>query len=953
MKKPLALFICLIMIISSVPVFTASAEESLTANPEAYPDYCDPGYGALYAHAIAGDDSSQTWQRWHKDVLGFNAERDVRYFFLPKTADDNKIEIYNNYSEGTVTIGDTVIESHRSAIVEYSEGEKIIAYRNKGTANEKRYTFMVIKSDAEASVYVNDASGSYVDCNGKTQTTDLWSFLIQNKENSVADSKCSIVDENGVQNTTLKKIKGRGNTNWKETDKKPFNLTFYDKTTIGDTTDKKFSFVSNAKDSTLLRNAIMYDLAYNVDSPYACDQSFVDFFVNGVYRGSYIACRKVDLGKNSVVSLKDESDDMDTGFNFLVEVDVWNYKSDVYFVSDQGYHVVLKTPDLDDYDETDPSMKAKYDFISSTYQRLEDALYEGTLEDVEKICDMDSLATQYLLQEFGKNCDGGYTSTFFTYNAAEDKFYAAPLWDCDSCLGAVDCVREGCSTSTIDHKGWTTRTAKYENTINPLGQSFYVKGTTSDGKTFEDLCSEIWAERFIPQINVLLGNAESAGKLKSIDEYASSIEKSAFINYTMWDFMWNCASKNKSLNKKYEDTVSGETEYMTDWIEARADWISKQFNSETTNTNRTVYFTTDLDWDNVHFYVWSGTNAPQKWPGTSAERTDFSYKGNPVYKAEFADNVTSIIFNNGTSGEQTIDISLSNDTNLYITTNSSGKINEEGYDIYYVDADTFDESQYTTSAETTTPDEVPTTVEITTNATDTSTEATTITSEETEATSTTEVSISTTVTDILSDPTESTSSAAEPTSNSIITTNATSPVITEILTDPTEVTSFTTEPASDSITTTIATSNVISEIATDPTEVSSLASEPESDIFTTEVVPDSTESSSATQIAITITDASSESITSDVTEASTEISSTTATIPTDTTSTPDELLVGDADKDSKISIKDVTIIQKYLAKLITFDDKQLKSSDTTFDNKVTISDATTIQKFIAQLIEKF
>ncbi len=885
MKKTIAVLLCLIMILCSVPAFTASAEEPLAPNPEAYPDYCDPGYGALYAHATAGGDSSQTWQRWHKDVLGFNAEEDVRYFFLPKTADDNKIEIYNHYDEGSVTIGDTVIDSHTSAIIDYVEGEKIIAYRNKGTASERRYTFMVIKSDAEASVYVNDTSNSYKDYAGKIQTTDLWSFLIQNKENSVADSKCSIVDENGVQDLTLKKIKGRGNTNWKETDKKPFNLTFYDKTTIGDTTDKKFSFVSNAKDSTLLRNSIMYDLAYNVDSPYAPDQSFVDLYVNGVYRGSYIATRKIELGKNNVVSLKDESDDMDTGFNFLVEVDVWNYKSDVYFVSDKGYHVVMKTPDLDDYDESDPSMKAKYDYISNTYQKLEDALYEGTLEDIEKICDLDSLATQYLLQEFGKNCDGGYTSTFFTYNAAEEKFYAAPLWDCDSCLGAVDCIREGCSTSTIDHTGWTTKTALYERTVNPLGQAFYAKGVTSDGKTFEELCSEIWTERFIPQIDILLGKEEPAGKLKSIDDYAASIEKSTFINYVMWDFMWNCASKNDSINKKYSNDVEGEVEYLKDWVEGRADWITKQYGGEPIE-NKTIYFATDLDWDNIHYYIWGDGYVPMKWPGEPAVATEATYDEMPVYKAEFSDNVTKIIFNNGMNGEQTVDIAINGNQNLYYTSESSGKINEAGFDIYLVEAGLFEEPQETT-----------------------------VSSSEVIETTITETEILSTTSTIVTDATETTT----------VQTEATTGIHTETATDATErITEVTESNAYTEVT--------LTEAITDATEGTSSTS------------TSSSETSVITTIEATVASSSADS---------TESTVSSVVSPTETTSVSKEILTGDADSDGRISIKDTTVIQKHLAKLLILDEDALIIADTNFDGKVTISDATKIQKFVAQLIEKF
>lgn len=692
MKKLLSIVLVMCLFVSALPFSVSAAEEVTAPNPEAYPEFANSANGALYAHATLGGESSDAWQRWYKGDpednydKGMNFEDGVRYFFLPKSADDNRIEIYNNYGEAAVTIGDVVIESYTSAFIDYIEGEKITAIKGKDTINEKEYAFVVYKSDAEASVYVNDTTNSYVDYNGVTQNTDLWSFLIKNKENSVSNAACSIVDESGVFDTTLKKIKGRGNTNWRDYDKKPFNLTFNDKTNIGGVIDKKFSFVSNAKDSTLIRNSIMYDLAYNVGSPYASDQSFVDFFVNGAYRGSYIACQKIDLGKNSVVSLKDNSDDMDTGFNFLVEVDVWNYGSDVYFVSDYGYPVVLKTPDLEDYDETDPSMKAKYNYIRETYQKFEDALYTGTLEDIEKICDLDSLASQYLLQEFGKNCDGGYTSTFFTYNADEDKFYAAPIWDCDSDLGAVSVVRSGCSTSTIDHTGWITRLAEFEGTVNPLGQAFYVDGKSSDGKTFEEICAEIWSEKFIPMIDVLLGNSTADGRLKSIDEYASSIEKSAYINYVRWNFAWLCSQKNSSLGKEYSKDYAGEIAYLKDWTAERAKWMSYMFDTKIDDSiENAVYFTTELGWEDVHYYAWGSGYVPMKWPGEKAQTIATSDEtGCPVYKVVVPEGVTKIIFNNGTNGEQTVDITLSYDKNLYSTTAATGEINEVGENIYNV-----------------------------------------------------------------------------------------------------------------------------------------------------------------------------------------------------------------------------------------------------------------------------
>ncbi len=668
-KKLLSLLLVTVLVISSAVIALAEDNE-VTLNPEAYPKFADKSYGALYAHATLGGDSANAWQRWDNGYSGINAKEGVRYFFLPKTADDSKVEIYNNY-ETDIKVGEVNIPSYTSAVVDYESGKQITV-----TSPTKTYTLEVYKSDSESSVYVNDTTNSYTDAEGTVQNTDLYSFLIMNKENSVKGSDCAVTGESGVSDTTLKKIKGRGNTNWRDTDKKPFNIQFNDTITIGHTTNKKFSLVSNAKDSTLIRNSIMYDLANEVGSPYSPSQSFVDFFVNGVYRGCYIACQKIELGKNSVVSLKDESDKKDTGFNFLVEVDVWNYASDVYFVSDKGYHVVLKTPDLEGYDETDATMNTQYNFIKNKYQEFENALYGGNLADLEKICDIESLATQYLLQDFGKNCDGGYTSTYFTYNADEDKFYAAPIWDCDSDLGAVDCMRESCTESTCNYKGWVTRNATYTynkkiKTVNPLGQAFKLSGATESGKNFEQLCADIWNEKFVPNINIILGKAPASGSLKSIDDYASSISSASYLNYVMWDFMWLCSRYNAGLNKRYTDDYSGELSYLKDWTQARADWMTAQFKPstptepDTPSDSYTIYFANTKNWNNVSYYAWTNRTPKADWPGEPAQYVGKNADGVDIYKAVFPKTYANVIFNDGGIYSQTDDIAITADSAIY------------------------------------------------------------------------------------------------------------------------------------------------------------------------------------------------------------------------------------------------------------------------------------------------
>ena len=66
--------------------------------------------------------------------------------------------------------------------------------------------------------------------------------------------------------------------------------------------------------------------------------------------------------------------------------------------------------------------------------------------------------------------------------------------------------------------------------------------------------------------------------------------------------------------------------------------------------------------------------------------------------------------------------------------------------------------------------------------------------------------------------------------------------------------------------------------------------------------------------------------------------------------TDDEFELGDVNKDSKLNIKDVTAVQKFLAKLLDFDEEAAMLADYNGDGNLNIKDATTIQKKLANLI---
>lgn len=76
----------------------------------------------------------------------------------------------------------------------------------------------------------------------------------------------------------------------------------------------------------------------------------------------------------------------------------------------------------------------------------------------------------------------------------------------------------------------------------------------------------------------------------------------------------------------------------------------------------------------------------------------------------------------------------------------------------------------------------------------------------------------------------------------------------------------------------------------------------------------------------------------------------TATNPTESAPADTEYELGDANMDKKLNIRDATLIQKHLAKIVTLEGTALELADFTQDGKLNIKDATNIQKKIAGII---
>lgn len=525
----------------------------------------------LYAHAIVDNGTEkESWIKLFKSG-------DTNVFFLPSSAKENEVEILNTYNY-PITIGETEIASGEVKTVSYTAGE---IYDVNG-ADEFTLSFM--KSDSEAALFVN---------NDYSKTESLWDYLCADKSNSTS-AAASIVNPDGtVIDTDLKKIKGRGNTTW-NADKKPFNLNFDDTVEVGTMqATKQFSLLANFQDAAMCRNRILYDLGDAVGLRYSSDSRFVDFYVDGEYKGQYQMCQKIEAGKkNMIFDVKDDDHLDDDGnlkeqFSMLLEVP---YGEDFYTKTESGIDVVIKSPDVEGNDNLYANEVKAY------AKKLFDEMYlalKNNSPNLSELIDVESFAKAYLIQELGKNWDTH--SWYLTYVPDEEgnyKFYAAPVWDFDNSIGNARGVESDLNgfkvTDYTEYTGWWCKFKRGSNNLSYL---------CTQNKEIMSTAQTVWFEDFVPAVELFSESGNVDTELLSSEVYYNMLASSADMNYMIWemeaDNEWIC--DHSSLTKAHFDyetmtysvdsepssydqfTFKGQFDYMTDWFLSRSAWISEQW----------------------------------------------------------------------------------------------------------------------------------------------------------------------------------------------------------------------------------------------------------------------------------------------------------------------------------------------------------------------------------------
>ena len=512
------------------------------------------------------------------------------YLFLPSSADLNEFALFFDSEYGTLSCGEYSLAIERGIPFSLEElchddqNQIHVSFSN----DEASISFTIVCSSNIRSMYLSSSD---------PDKDRAW--VEMDKSNKAKNNGMVLLRSDGtvVYDGNLKTIKGRGNSTWNYP-KKPYQIKLSSKTDLLETGDPleiedTWILLANYIDGTLIHNTIVLNLARSLNLAYTPHCEPIDLYYDGEYLGSYLLCEKTEIsdGRVNIRDLEseiednnpdvDDFDDLETiivqnsndnyyqyvdglklpedySGGYLLEIDYYNraIQEKSWFQTRRGITIVIKSPE---YISEDGVL-----YISELYQSFEDAVFNGGIDpetgkDYTEYVDLESLARNYIILEFSADNDSYQSSTFFYKKADDNKLFAGPVWDFDTCFGSADII------------------------IPPdaiFAGKTYIGEALMNIPSFRDKVREIYFEEFHNLIkNTLLGNETAQyDSLLSIQGYTNQIASSRHMNNILWPI-----KKDMSSDELYK------------YIKHRDEWFINQIlNWE--STAQPYFDVTEDDW---------------------------------------------------------------------------------------------------------------------------------------------------------------------------------------------------------------------------------------------------------------------------------------------------------------------------------------------------------------------
>lgn len=508
------------------------------------------------------------------------------YLFVPSFYDITKFELsvngYDSFvlegNRGAVTIEDGV----KFNLLTVASPEDYIYNVTVYYGNESK-TIKIMKSYNISTVLIESDN-----------PVDFGMSYVNSVFGNESSGKIAVIDKNNyvIYDGELKAIKGRGNSTWEGSEKKPYQIKLAEKANLlndnnSDNINKTWILLANSYDPTLIRNRITYDLSAEIGMEFYPESIPVDFYYDKVYIGSYVLSEKNEIsnGRIDIYNLEDEIEELngdydpefdygtnkygnkfkftknivmpehyDNGFLFEYEYPDRADLEDCWFSTTNGNYIVIKSP------ERLPEDVVR--LLSEYYQEYEDAVYNKGINpsngrSFKEYTDFDSLVKMFAVEQFTKDIDAFVSSTYM-YLDNDNIFKYGPVWDFDIAYGIGSNLEADENQKASGFTVFNTDMCKKLMSITEFSKSF----TTFYNDVIVNLVD-----------NVLLGNEQGA-VLDNMKNYIDIIYSSELMNNKLWGYNGFNGSKVDWVSDNYTENV----DYLKHYIKTRNDWIQTAIN---------------------------------------------------------------------------------------------------------------------------------------------------------------------------------------------------------------------------------------------------------------------------------------------------------------------------------------------------------------------------------------
>ncbi len=358
--------------------------------------------------------------------------------------------------------------------------------------------------------------------------------------------------------STPVRIRGRGNSTWNFSDKKPYKLKFDTKVSVlGMEAAKKWVLLANYADKTLIRNSVALDIAKVLDNMECYASQYpVDLFVNGEYAGVYSIGQQIEAGDGRTY-VKRSSSLVDSGFFLEVGgAEKGDEGEDTSSLSSRPdvisgtltRNVQIKLPD-------ESALTTKQATYIKNYVELADTAV-SRLENYDNYIDVDALVDWFIMIELSFNSDSCFRRSVFMKKDAGGKLEMGPVWDFDLAFG-------GSIADYGQYESWACLNTQYH----------YVSTNWMTYLMRDDSFKAVLYERWQQVKEELLETAQGA-----VDSYSAMTAPSAENNFRIWDILGVGVTMEPDYTA-YIATYDGQIQYLKSFIESRWQWMDEEISS--------------------------------------------------------------------------------------------------------------------------------------------------------------------------------------------------------------------------------------------------------------------------------------------------------------------------------------------------------------------------------------